>query len=85
MKLKLLILFFPFILFSQGYTSYFTGNTTNITTTPEFGVCMMGGATEHDNAMIWLLNKANGGDVMFCVHLGVMGITIIYIHNLALL
>tara|TARA_B110000503_G_C7153257_1_gene416139 strand:- start:837 stop:2126 length:1290 start_codon:yes stop_codon:yes gene_type:complete len=64
MKLKLLILFFPFILFSQGYTSYFTGNTTNITTTPEFGVCMMGGATEHDNAMIWLLNKANGGDVI---------------------
>lgn len=64
MKLKLLFLFFPFILFSQGYTSYFTGNSNNITTTPEFGVCMMGGATENDNAMIWLLNKANGGDVV---------------------
>lgn len=50
--------------FSQGYTSYFTGNTTNISTIPEYGVCMMGGATEHDNAMIWLLEKANGGDVV---------------------
>lgn len=55
---------FPIISFSQGYTSYFTGNTTNITTTPEFGVCMMGGATENDNAMTWLLQKANGGDIV---------------------
>lgn len=64
MKIKLLFLLFPIISFSQGYTSYFTGNTTNITTTPEFGVCLMGGATEHDNAMIWLLEKANGGDIV---------------------
>lgn len=61
---KILLLLLPFVGFSQGYTSYFTGNTTNITTTPEFGVCMMGGATEHDNAMKWLLQKANGGDVV---------------------
>ncbi|MDR6966033.1 cyanophycinase-like exopeptidase [Flavobacterium arsenatis] len=64
MKIKLLLLLFPLFSFSQGYTSYFTGNTNNITTTPEFGVCLMGGATEHDNAMIWLLQKANGGDVV---------------------
>jgi cyanophycinase-like exopeptidase len=64
MKLKLLILFFPFILFAQGYTSFFTGNTTNITTTTQPGVCLMGGATENDNAMKWLLQKANGGDVV---------------------
>ena len=61
---KILLLLLPFLGFSQGYTSYFTGNTNNITTTPEFGVCMMGGATEHDNAMTWLLQKANGGDVV---------------------
>lgn len=61
---KLLFVFFPIVAAAQGYTSYFTGNPTNITTTPEFGVCMMGGATEHDNAMIWLLEKANGGDVV---------------------
>jgi cyanophycinase-like exopeptidase len=64
MKLKLLLLLFPLFSFSQGYTSYFTGNTNNIDTTPEFGVCLMGGATEHDNAMIWLLEKANGGDIV---------------------
>ena len=60
----LFILFLPISFFAQGYTSYFTGNATNITTNPEFGVCLMGGATEHDNAMIWLLQKANGGDVV---------------------
>ena len=61
---KLLFLLIPIVSFSQGFTSYFTGNTTNITTSTEFGVCMMGGATEHDNAMRWLLQKANGGDVL---------------------
>ena len=60
----LLFILLPFFGFSQGYTSYFTGNSTNLTTNPEFGVCLMGGATEHDNAMIWLLQKANGGDVV---------------------
>lgn len=64
MKIKLLLLLLPIFGFSQGYTSYFTGNPTNITTVPEFGVCLMGGATEHDNAMVWLLGKANGGDVV---------------------
>jgi hypothetical protein len=64
MKKILLLLLVPFLGFSQGYTSYFTGNPTNVTTTPQFGVCLMGGATENDNAMIWLLNKANGGDVV---------------------
>jgi cyanophycinase-like exopeptidase len=63
-QLLLSALLFPAAISAQGYTSYFTGNATNITTTPEFGVCMMGGATEHDNAMIWLLQKANGGDVV---------------------
>ena len=63
-KISFLFLLIPISFFGQGYTSYFTGNTTNITTNPEFGVCMMGGATENDNAMAWLLQKANGGDVV---------------------
>lgn len=63
-QLLLWALLFPAAIFAQGYTSYFTGNATNIVTTPEFGVCLMGGATEHDNAMKWLLQKANGGDVV---------------------
>ena len=64
MKQLLLLLLFPIILFSQGYTSYFTGNTTNITTITTAGTCLMGGATENDNAIKWLLQKANGGDIV---------------------
>lgn len=63
-KLLLSALLFPLSIFAQGYTSYFTGSPTDVTTTTEFGVCMMGGATEHDNAMKWLLQKANGGDIV---------------------
>lgn len=61
---KLFFLLFPLLINAQGYTSYFTGNTTNITTVPTFGVCLMGGATENDEAMKWLLQRANGGDVV---------------------
>lgn len=64
MKQLLLFCLLPFFGFSQGYTSYFTGNATDVVTIPEFGVCIMGGATEHDNAMKWLLQRANGGDVV---------------------
>jgi cyanophycinase-like exopeptidase len=49
---------------SQTYTSYFTGNASDIISNPEGGVCMMGGATEHDEAMKWFLQRANGGDVL---------------------
>lgn len=63
-RLLLSIFLFPISISAQGYTSYFTGNPTNISTTTEYGVCMMGGATEHDNAMRWLLQKAGGGDVV---------------------
>lgn len=49
---------------SQNYTSYFTGNTTDVQPTANSGVCLMGGASENDNAMIWFLQQANGGDVL---------------------
>ncbi|MEM6965167.1 MAG: T9SS type A sorting domain-containing protein [Bacteroidota bacterium] len=48
----------------QSYTAYFTGNTTDVSPTPLGGTCMMGGATEDDNAMRWFLERANGGDVL---------------------
>ncbi|MEQ3656672.1 MAG: T9SS type A sorting domain-containing protein [Dokdonia sp.] len=48
----------------QNYTSYFTGNSTDVMTVPSGGVCLMGGATEDDNAMTWFLQQANGGDVL---------------------
>lgn len=65
MKNLLLLLFIcPTILFGQNYTSYFVGNSTNIVTEAKGGVCLMGGASEHDNAMRWFLEQANGGDVL---------------------
>lgn len=48
----------------QNYTSYFTGNTTDSVTSPQGGICMMGGATEDDEAMKWFLSRANGGDIL---------------------
>ncbi len=49
---------------SQDYTLYFTGSTEDTVTSPLGGVCLMGGATEDDNAMQWFLEQANGGDVL---------------------
>jgi len=50
--------------FSQTYTSYFIGNSTDIASNPSGGVCLMGGATEDDNAMKWFLERADGGDIL---------------------
>jgi cyanophycinase-like exopeptidase len=49
---------------AQNYDSYFTGNSTDVSTSPQGGVCLMGGATEEDEAMKWFLNRADGGDVL---------------------
>ena len=49
---------------AQSYTSYFTGNSTDKITNPDYGVCLMGGSTEDDRAMVWFLEKANGGDIL---------------------
>ena len=51
---------------TASYTSYFTGDTTNFVPTSPLtgGVCIMGGATENDSAMVWFLRAAKGGDVL---------------------
>ncbi len=49
---------------AQDYTSYFTGNSNDIVTSPTGGICLMGGASEYDDAMRWFLNRADGGDVL---------------------
>lgn len=48
----------------QSYTSYRVGSATDTIVVPLSGVCLMGGATEDDNAMRWFLQQANGGDVL---------------------
>jgi cyanophycinase-like exopeptidase len=60
----LAILLVSFFSRSQNYTSYFTGNSVDIVTQPTGGICLMGGASEHDEAMKWFLQQSNGGDVL---------------------
>ena len=62
--IPLLVFFNSILTFSQNYTSYFTGNSTDLVTNPQGGICLMGGAYEDDNAMKWFLERANGGDVL---------------------
>ncbi|MFB0904906.1 MAG: T9SS type A sorting domain-containing protein [Nonlabens sp.] len=61
---QFLFLLIPFLSLSQNYTSYKTGSSTDLVTNPAGGVCLMGGATEDDNAMRWFLQRANGGDIV---------------------
>jgi len=49
---------------AQDYESFLIGDPADVSPTPTYGLCLMGGATEDDNAMTWLLSRANGGDVV---------------------
>jgi cyanophycinase-like exopeptidase len=62
--IPLLVCFYSFLSFSQNYISYFIGNSADLVTNPQGGICLMGGASEDDNAMKWFLERANGGDVL---------------------
>ncbi|MCK1992370.1 cyanophycinase [Peribacillus muralis] len=42
------------------YSSY--GNTGNVTTVTSYGINLMGGGTDVDEAMLWMAKKANQGD-----------------------
>jgi len=66
MKL-LATLFFASVLFignAQNYTYYSIGDTADVSPPTEFGICLMGGATEDDNGSAWFLNRAGGGNVV---------------------
>lgn len=64
LSIFLVILLVSFFSQSQNYNSYFTGNATDAVTQPTGGICLMGGASEHDEAMKWFLQQSNGGDVL---------------------
>jgi cyanophycinase len=49
---------------AQSYTSYFTGDTADVSTAHTSGLVLAGGGTDNDNAMQWMLNAAAGGDVL---------------------
>ena len=72
--LLFLLLAFGFLLKSQTtYTSYFTGDTNNVIKPTEYRLCLMGGATEDDNAMKWFLNGSGGGDIVVLRATGTSG------------
>jgi len=50
--------------YAQAYTRYLTGDSSDVQTSVVPGICLMGGATENDNAMRWWMQRANGGDVL---------------------
>ncbi|MFK7775702.1 MAG: T9SS type A sorting domain-containing protein [Saprospiraceae bacterium] len=60
----LVIVLLQNIVFAQDYTSYFTGDVADAIVSPLGGTCMMGGATEHDDAMKWFLERSAGGDIL---------------------
>ncbi len=62
--LSILVLTGRFSVIAQPYTSFLTGSSADVVTPHEQGLCLMGGATENDQAMRWWLQKAAGGDVV---------------------
>ncbi|MFN4298511.1 MAG: Type 1 glutamine amidotransferase-like domain-containing protein [Thermaurantimonas sp.] len=60
----LLICLISYTLSGQSYDVYHTGDTADATVVPSRGIVLMGGAGEHDAAMRWFLQRANGGDVV---------------------
>ena len=65
-KVYFTILLILSINFSYGqiYNSYLTGSSDDLVCNSYGGICLMGGATENDEAMKWFLRRANGGDVL---------------------
>jgi cyanophycinase-like exopeptidase len=60
----LLFILIPVSISGQSFTSYFTGNIYDTISNPQGGICLMGGATEDDEAMKWFLSRCSGGDVL---------------------
>jgi len=64
-SLSLLILSLAASLAYAGSHQYFRiGNKDDIQTKPSFGIAMMGGGSDLDDAFRWLCRKGNGGDFL---------------------
>lgn len=59
-----LLLLLPVLLQAQSYTRFFTGDTTDVETNPTPGIVLAGGGGDNDQAMQWMLERADSGDVV---------------------
>src|SRR5579864_3275565 len=48
----------------QSYKYFRLGNKEDVQTKPGFGIAMLGGGSDLDEAFRWLCNKGNGGDFL---------------------
>ncbi|RME06165.1 MAG: T9SS C-terminal target domain-containing protein [Bacteroidetes bacterium] len=65
--MRLSVLFFLLLhscLAAQTYSSWLVGDTTDVSTAPQRGIVLAGGGGDNDDAMKWMLERANGGDVL---------------------
>ncbi|MCR9052020.1 MAG: Type 1 glutamine amidotransferase-like domain-containing protein [bacterium] len=62
--LFLILTVLPAFLQGQGYTRFFTGDTTDVETDPIPGIVLAGGGGDNDQAMQWMLERADSGDVV---------------------
>jgi cyanophycinase-like exopeptidase len=65
-KNLLFLLLCPFFLTAQGgYTNWIVGDTSDyVAANPMPGIVLAGGAGDNDQAMQWMLERADGGDVL---------------------
>ena len=62
--LILACLFLASSLTAQTYTSWLVGDAADVSTSHEAGIVLAGGGSDNDDAMAWMLNRADGGDVV---------------------
>jgi cyanophycinase len=43
-------------------TTYFTGDSADVVTPTQSGICLMGGSTDVDSAIAWMIERSGGGD-----------------------
>lgn len=49
---------------AQAYTSWLIGDSADVSTNHQSGLLLAGGGLDNDPAMRWMLQRANGGDVV---------------------
>lgn len=63
-KLLIITLFLPYLSFAQFYDLWITGDSLDVETNHKSGIVLAGGGGDNDDAMKWMLRRAEGGDVV---------------------